>query len=63
MKHFRIVAIASSVAVLAVVAACGDIFHSTDSPSLCDLDAAAPGCKATADAAPNGELCAADHAS
>jgi hypothetical protein len=33
---------------LAATAACGDIFHSTDFPTLCDRDASAPGCSGDA---------------
>ncbi len=49
-----------AVAIAAAAVACADIFHDTDSPTLCDFDAAAPGCLSTGDA---GELpiCAPDH--
>lgn len=44
-------------AVAGAFVACADLFHDTDSPNLCDLDASAPGC---GDA--GTEICAADHA-
>jgi hypothetical protein len=53
----------ASVASVASAFACVDLFHSTsDVPSLCDLDAQAPGCvdAEASDSAPPPTLCAAD---
>ena len=51
----------ASIAGMALLAgaACVDLFHSTDSKTLCDFDAQAPGCSADA-GAEGGELCAPD---
>ncbi len=50
---------ASAVALVASVFACVDLFHSTNVETLCDIDAFAPGCDASSDAAPS-TLCAGD---
>ncbi len=51
---------AGAAVTLASLLACGDIFHSTDVPTLCDLDAAAPGCAQDGGAPPVVDLCAPD---
>jgi len=49
-------------AALALVAACVDLFHSTDFQNICDLDARAPGCPGLADASAQDAGDAADAA-
>lgn len=56
----RLARIGIALSLAAAIVACADLFHDTDSPNLCDVDAAAPGCAATSDA--GIEICATDHA-
>ncbi len=58
MKRPTLIALCGAVIVTSALA-CVDLFHSTSAPSLCDLDASAPGCDGGADVvAPPVELCA-----
>jgi hypothetical protein len=50
------------VALGSVAVACADIFHDTDAPTLCDVDAAAPGCTTPAVDGGSTDICAPDHA-
>ncbi len=55
----RITFVVVATSLVASAFACVDLFHSTDVPSLCDLDASAPQCIDGGDAAPQ-DLCAPD---
>lgn len=55
----KLARIGLGVALVGAFVACADLFHDTDSPNLCDVDASAPGCT-TSDA--GVEICATDHA-
>jgi len=61
MRRIRVIGVAVAAVALLAGAACVDLFHSTgDAKSLCDVDAAAPGC-AAGDGG-GGQLCAPDTA-
>ncbi|CAN5485715.1 hypothetical protein BH09MYX1_BH09MYX1_54380 [soil metagenome] len=60
-KPIRSLVVVLALASGATAVACADLFHSTDSQTLCDVDANAPGCAATTDAGALVDLCATDH--
>lgn len=62
MRRVHVTSIALAGVALLAGAACVDLFHSTDSKSLCDIDAQAPGCSTDAGGDAGVQLCAPDTA-
>lgn len=62
MKLRRSFIVLAALGAGATAVACADLFHDTDAPTLCDMDAAAPGCSAVKDGAVPTDICAPDHA-